>query len=433
MGRYAHQALKVPVQSEAGLSFMNPNEKLNELKEFVPFDTDNPFPVFTTPGDVYKFVDKLTQSESINYVKQGHQMDLKNQDFKHLKDVMEEPDEDISWIIDELLPSGGFSIIVAKPKVGKSTLVRQMALAVSKGDSFLDRSTHAGSVLYVALEEKQSEVKKHFSLLGFEGQEPIYLYVGSVPQDAQKWLEEGIQKHRPVLVIIDTLFRFVNIRNGNDYAEVTKALTPILDLTRTYKAHVMVVHHAGKGDRDASDVTLGSTAILGSVDTQIVLKKKDGRRTIETVQRYGKDMEATVLEYDENARRTTLGVSKESSDIDHMEELISDFLFDQTEPCLQKEIEEAVEGRTALKRRALKTSVQKGLIQRAGTGKKKDPFLYSCSLVPALYVEQVKQVSQSEQISPEITAKACSQAVQDSETKGRNDVKMSMPLDGEIH
>jgi dipeptidyl aminopeptidase/acylaminoacyl peptidase len=60
----------------------------------------------------------------------------------------------------------------------------------------------------------------------------------------------------------------------------------------------MALHHARKSAGDGADATLGSTAIFGTVDTQISLKRTDARRTIDTIQRYGIDMETTVLNFD---------------------------------------------------------------------------------------------------------------------------------------
>lgn len=314
--------------------------------------------------------------------------------FTSLGELLNEPEEETSWVIDNLLPTSGFSIVAAKPKVGKSTWARQAALSVARGDVFLGRQTSKGAVLYVALEEKRSEVSRHFKQLSATGSEDLYVYVGSVPEEAHKWLDREIKRRKPLLVIIDTLFRFVNITDGNDYAKVTAALTPLLSLARDNGAHLMVIHHARKGGGDGGDSMLGSTAIFGSVDTAIILKRTESKRTIETQQRYGVDMEPTVLMFDEATQTTSLGGTKEEDDVQHVADEIYNFLFDQTEPCAEKTIEEAVEGRTGLKRKALRDLVAKGTIQRTGAGKRNEPYFYSCSLVPDIYTGREKQETQ---------------------------------------
>jgi hypothetical protein len=329
--------------------------------------------------------------------------------FTSLGALLDEPEEETSWIVEELLPSSGFSIIAAKPKVGKSTLARQLALCVAQGASFLGRNTTKGPVLYVALEEKRDEVKKHFKMLGAKGNEDLHSYMGSAPNEASQWLTKEVKSRKPVLVIIDTLFRFARVTDVNDYAKVTAALDPLLALARENAAHLMVIHHARKGGGDGGDSTLGSTAIFGSVDTSIILKKTDGKRTIETQQRYGTDMESTLLVFDEVSKSTVLGGTKEEDDMRRISEEITTFLKTQKEPVGEPIIDEEVKGRTDLKRKALRDLVTKGEVVRNGAGKRGDPFLYSCSLVPSIYAGQEKQETKSTENSDSSSVVSCSQ------------------------
>src|SRR5439155_21849789 len=64
-----------------------------------------------------------------------------------LDDLMSEPEEPVSWLLEGILPAGGLSLLAAKPKVGKSTLARNLALAVARGDEFLNRITVQGPVI----------------------------------------------------------------------------------------------------------------------------------------------------------------------------------------------------------------------------------------------------------------------------------------------
>lgn len=315
--------------------------------------------------------------------------------FTSLDDLLKEPEEVVSWVVDGLLPSGGLSVLVAKPKVGKSTFARQMALAVAQGDLFLGRKTAIGRVLYISLEEKRGEVRSHFKLMGANGAENIGIYVGTVPEEAFEWLKSEIIKTRPTLVIIDTLFRFVSVTDVNDYAKTTAALSPLLALARDYSAHLLFLHHARKGGGDGADTTLGSTAIFGSVDTAIVLKKTDGKRTIETQQRYGVDLEPTILVFNSETKSAELGGSKEEDDIQKIEAAILEFLKTKGEGVSEPAIGEEIDGRTGAKRKALRNLLAKEHVSRVGGGRRGDPFLYSCSLVPDIYTGQEKQSTET--------------------------------------
>ncbi len=58
------------------------------------------------------------------------------------------------FLVDGLLPEYGFSIVTAKPKQGKSSLMRYLAVSVAKGSPFLGRTTTPGETLLISLEDQ---------------------------------------------------------------------------------------------------------------------------------------------------------------------------------------------------------------------------------------------------------------------------------------
>jgi RecA-family ATPase len=300
--------------------------------------------------------------------------------FTPLKDLFAEPEEQTEWLVDKLLPRGGFSLVVAKPKVGKTTLVRNLAVAVTRNTPFLNRATHHGPVLYLALEEKRSEVRKHFKAMGATGEEEIFIHAASAPMDALQKIRPIVAEKKPVLIIIDPLFRLVRVKDGNDYIQVTQALEPLLVLARETGAHVLCVHHAGKGDREGGDSILGSTAIFGTADTALIMRRSERYRTLCSRQRYGEDLPETVLQFDSETRTITLGASKEQEEVNRLKDSILEFLKGQKEAVTEQEIKENVEGNNRHKQTALRELVTEKKVERQGKGGKGDPFKYKCSL-----------------------------------------------------
>lgn len=296
-----------------------------------------------------------------------------------LDSLFQEPEEVTTWLVDRLLPSGGFSVLVAKPKVGKSTLARNLGLCIARNKPFLGRDVNQGAVIYLALEEKRSEVKRHFQVMGASGKEEIHIYVGGAPADAIKQIESL----KPLLLIIDPLFRLTKVKDGNDYVQVTNALEPLLRLSRNTGTHVLCVHHANKMDSQDGNCVLGSQAIFGSVDTLMIMGRHEHYRTIKTIQRYGEDLEEIILGYDKTTRRLVFGGSRQEEDINLSKTAIIEFLSVQAEPVTEAVIMDGVEGKTVNKRKALREMVGKE-VKRDGKGGKGDPFKYSCSLVPGI-------------------------------------------------
>jgi hypothetical protein len=233
-------------------------------------------------------------------------------------------------------------------------------------------------VIYLALEEKRSEVRRHFADLGATGEEEIYIHAASAPQEAVMELCQRTKELKPVLIVIDPLFKFVRIRDEKAYAEVCNAIEPLLTLARGSGAHVLLSHHNGKMEKtDATDSILGSTAIFGGVDTAIILKKADRYRTVQSSQRYGTDWPEVVLNFDPADRSLSLGVERSEAEAGRISEAIVAYLAGSDEPQTRVQIEAHVEGKTKHKRTALKALCAAGRVSESGAGAKGDPLRYA--------------------------------------------------------
>ena len=227
----------------------------------------------------------------------------------------EAPPEADDWLVQGLLPVDGISLLVAPPKVGKSTLARTLAAAVAGGHTeWLGRSIgRIGPVIHLVLEERTRTVLNHYDPLEADS-EGIHLLVGSAPKLAPRlpMLRWSIETLKPALVIIDSLQRWVRILDGNSYSEATEALTPLIELARECGTHVMLVHHSRKSAGEHGQEALGSTSFAGSVDTILSLRRRGDGRTITSTGRDGADMEETVLTMDERGWVTAAGTKAEA-------------------------------------------------------------------------------------------------------------------------
>lgn len=292
--------------------------------------------------------------------------------------LLAEPEEAIRWLLDEHLPMGGMSLLVGKPKAGKSTAARCLALAVARGEAFLGFRTERGPVLYLAFEEKKSEVRRHFGQLGVRagGPDPVHCCFAVGLDDALVRLAASVQKIQPVLVIVDPLFRLMPGVDGNDYSSMMTALAPLLALARESGAHLCTPHHGSKAERSGGDEVLGSTAIFGTVDTLLTIKRYADYRTIRSVQRYGVDLEETTLALDLGTGAVGLGLTR---DLAERQAIGESLLAEATTPEREDDLLERVEGRLQVKRRALRDLVEGGQMLRTGAGRRGEPYLYQAS------------------------------------------------------
>ncbi len=293
--------------------------------------------------------------------------------FSTLDDLLAEPEEEVAYVWERTLPAGGISICAAKPKVGKSTFVRNLVVAILRGTPFFGRAITSGSVVYLCLEEKRAEIAGHFRRMGASGGN-LYIHTGRAPDDALAALTVAIAEYRPVLAVIDPLSRFVRLNDANAYAEVARAMEPIIDLARTSGCHIVCVHHAGKGERTGGDALLGSTALFGAVDTLLMMKRRDQVRTIETIQRYGEDMEETVVYLDSETGIVTQGGDLATMLIGQAQAAVLAAMGNDT--LTEPDIRARVGGNESTTGKALRALVDDGKVARTGKGKRGDPYQY---------------------------------------------------------
>jgi hypothetical protein len=284
--------------------------------------------------------------------------------------AVEEPETE--WLWAGILPAGGLSLLVAKPKVGKTTLAFNLAVAVAAGEDFLGRKTKQSPVIYLALEEKKSEIRRKLKALP-HAPEKISFHFGSAPERAVQEVRNLIQETKAGFLVVDVLQKLCRVKDLNDYAQVTNTLEPLMATAREENCHIMLTHHAGKADRQDGDDILGSTALLGGVDTLIQIKKREQRRTFFTIQRYGEDIPETVIELKPDGALEAAGTRQEVE----LEETIP-LVLDACEqaPLTEKEIWERIEKKHDAVSKAIRAAVERGKLNRTGGGKKNDPYLY---------------------------------------------------------
>jgi hypothetical protein len=167
------------------------------------------------------------------------------------------------WLWTDTLPTGSASLLVAKPKVGKSNIAVNLALAVARGLPFLGRATQQGSVGYIFQDGGMDEIAEVFAKFGVRKDDAIALHSGSVPERATDWLLDMVGRGKFRLCVIDTIQRFFRFAKIENYSEVTNAMEPLLDGMQRLGCHVLFVHHAKKDSADALDSAVGSTALRG--------------------------------------------------------------------------------------------------------------------------------------------------------------------------
>lgn len=183
------------------------------------------------------------------------------------------------YVVDGLIPEG-LTYIIAAPKIGKSWMVLDLAIAVSQGSPFLGAiPVKSRPVLYLALEDGPKRMQNRAHGLDCLTLPENIAFVHRVKSDDAAALMSEFADYyagqRP-LVILDTLGKIKPPKAPgagayeHDYA-VSAALKDVADRA---DGSVVVVHHNRKAASDdfLEDVS-GTQGIAGAADTIIVIRR----------------------------------------------------------------------------------------------------------------------------------------------------------------
>jgi len=189
---------------------------------------------------------------------------------------------------------------------------------------------------------------------------------------------ERIEQYDVRFVVIDTFQKFFKIDNLNDYSEVVKKSTPLLDAAADKNVHLHFLHHAGKGDKGDLDSAIGSTAIRGQVQSYLHIKKLPGseRRIFRSDQRHGEgNFPEVAIGFDRNGWLEIKG-TREDAEVQEAKPKVREVLETEHGGLTEREIREAVPIRGIIVSKALREMLNGGEVKRSGNGTRGDAFRY---------------------------------------------------------
>lgn len=185
---------------------------------------------------------------------------------------------------DGVLFRGARMLVAGPPKIGKSTLVIQLAIAAATGGNLLGQSfTRPLRVLWV-----QAEIHKAFlhqrlhrltaDLVGEEraALRERFIMTGRCDLDlldgpSYDLLSQAIGDQDPDLLIIDPIINFSSA-DENDNAEMRKLLRLVDALGARHDCAIILVHHTRKDAATGGfDAVRGASALRGWFDTGLML------------------------------------------------------------------------------------------------------------------------------------------------------------------
>jgi hypothetical protein len=175
------------------------------------------------------------------------------------------------------IPTRCVSLLQGDPQTAKSTIIRAIAAALSKGLPLPPNGEQNESkriLLQNAEDDFSSVIVPHLKKLGAnmsniarinEDNVPLFFY--------DERIENYIGQFRPHLVIFDTLQRYGGRVNLNDLTAVTALFDYLTDIAKRYDCAIVVLSHLNKSDNKAEYKGFGSVGIRASVRSTLTAGK----------------------------------------------------------------------------------------------------------------------------------------------------------------
>jgi hypothetical protein len=284
-------------------------------------------------------------------------------------------------IVEKMILEGAM-LLAGKPKLGKSRLMLDIAVAVACGGKALGHlPVDPGPVLYISLEdpERRLQARVQTLLAGCRAPEN-FEYETEWPRIDEGGLSDldfWIQEHPGArLIVIDTLQRLrpQSKRGQSVYEGDYNALKGLADLCHRHEGlAIVVVHHTNKLSEveDFADLISGSTGLPGSVDGFAVMRRKrgDGDAVLSVVHRdLPEDQEHALRSDPLTGAWTFLGAAQDQPTSPEQRAII-EVLADAIEPLTSKDMADILCKKPAAVRFLLWKMEQAGLVERVSTGR----------------------------------------------------------------
>src|ERR1035437_353924 len=203
----------------------------------------------------------------------------------------------------------GLTMIVAKPKAGKSWIMLQAAVHVAGGPGIEGvTALDHGPVLYGAFEEPAARTMARLRKLAPEGDwaKNLHFVYDALPLmgGGAEQLRALVEQLRPRMVVLDTLTALIKgggKRESDVFRSQYAEVSVVRKIAEDFHTAVVLVHHARKGMADtAIESVAGTGGIAAAVDTLWCLKRKPEREaTLEVIGREAEE-KTFALRFDQD-------------------------------------------------------------------------------------------------------------------------------------
>jgi hypothetical protein len=295
------------------------------------------------------------------------------------------------WIWEGFLAPGQITLFTSMWKSGKTTLLAHLLAQRQKPGLLLERAVSPGLSAIVSEETASLWHARHVKL-GL-GDNWFYLRPFVATPSRSQWAEftehlASLKQSDGVdLVVIDPLSHFLPGQTENNATLLLEGLMPLRKLTDAGQA-VLLLHHPRKAASAQGAASRGSGMLPAFVDVLIEMyllspdDASDRRRRLAAFSRHAVTPRSLIIELREDGSAyACTAPPPEEDDFEEAWQMVRTVLEDAKEELTCVEIiqqwpDSFPKPSPTTHWRWLNTALQRGLVQREGTGHRGDPFRY---------------------------------------------------------
>jgi hypothetical protein len=184
-------------------------------------------------------------------------------------------DEEDSWLVPEIIPTGELCLVSGRQGSGKTFITTWLAALITNGSFFRGEQSAKGAVLFFPPEGKKHKVMRRLRKAGADLSlsSVIDSKIGKdgkiIPLNMKSHNEletiiddyEAIKKVQVQAVIIDPVGIYLGGAKNSDYGEISALLAPLAKMSTERNISFILVQHHRKGLGEfGGDSTMGSQA-----------------------------------------------------------------------------------------------------------------------------------------------------------------------------
>jgi hypothetical protein len=312
-------------------------------------------------------------------------MSILGVDFHRASEVRDWPNATPDWIVEDFLAAETATSLSGFVKVGKTTFLTHLVASSLQGRPFLGRRTRRCPWVYLT-EQSPPTFQESLRQAGLENEDDLHIVFWAEAMDLS-WpevMEQVAEKCYTLkaALVIDTFPQFARIPADQENASGAsyEAMQPI-QAAMASGVPIVLSRHDRKSGGPLGEAERGSGATSGIADILLSLRRlrtDDGgpRRELLGLSRFSSTPSRLIIDRTVDGYRVVEGAAPAALDDDDLAKVGSRILEVLGEQSMTEANIRSKAGHTQLAADALRRLRDLGLVERAGAGRKGDPYTY---------------------------------------------------------